>query len=56
MSRVLALWPGCLAEGQLAMLDGDPGIGKSLLTLDLAARLSTGRPFPMGDPVRVLVS
>src|SRR5436305_682651 len=33
-----ALWPGRLAEGKLAILDGDPGLGKSLLALDLAAR------------------
>jgi hypothetical protein len=30
------------------MLDGDPGLGKSLVALDLCARLSTGRPFPDG--------
>lgn len=42
------LWPGYLAVGSLAILDGDPGLGKSLLTLDLAARLSTGRPWPDG--------
>jgi RecA-family ATPase len=40
------LWPGRLAFGKLAVLDGHPGQGKSTLTLDLAARLSTGRPFP----------
>src|SRR6185437_677137 len=40
------LWPGRLALGKLAILDGDPGLGKSLVTLDLCARLSTGRPFP----------
>jgi hypothetical protein len=44
------LWPGWLALGKLALLDGDPGLGKSLLTLDLCARLSTGRPFPDGSP------
>jgi hypothetical protein len=44
------LWPGRLAFGKLAILDGDPGLGKSLLTLDLCARLSTGRPFPDGSP------
>lgn len=44
------LWPGRLARGKLAILDGDPGLGKSLLTLDLAARLSTGQPFPDGGP------
>lgn len=44
------LWPGRLALGKLALLDGDPGLGKSLVTLDLCARLSTGRPFPDGGP------
>jgi len=44
------LWPGRLALGKLAMLDGDPGLGKSLLALDLCARLSTGRPFPDDQP------
>ena len=44
------VWPGRLAAGKLAMLDGDPGLGKSLLTLDLAARLSTGYPMPDGQP------
>jgi hypothetical protein len=43
------LWPRRLALGKLAMLDGDPDMGKSLLTLDLCARLSTGRPFPDGS-------
>jgi hypothetical protein len=32
--------------GKLAVLDGDPELGKSLLTLDLCARLSTGRRWP----------
>src|SRR5262245_16147272 len=44
------LWPKRLALGKLAMLDGDPGLGKSLLALDLCARLSTGRPFPDDSP------
>jgi hypothetical protein len=43
------LWPGRLALGKLAMLDGDPGLGKSYLALDLCARLSTGRPLPDGQ-------
>src|SRR5690242_6575569 len=42
------LWPGRMALGKLAILDGDPGLGKSLVSLDLCARLSTGRPFPDG--------
>ena len=40
-------WPGHLALGKLAILDGDPGLGKSLVTLDLSARLTTGREFLM---------
>jgi hypothetical protein len=43
------LWPGRLALGKLAVLDGDPDQGKSLVTLDLCARLSTGRPWPDGS-------
>ena len=40
------LWEGRLARGKLAILDGDPGLGKSLVTLDLAARVTTGRRGP----------
>jgi RecA-family ATPase len=43
------LWPGRLPLGKLSVLDGDPGLGKSLLTLEIAARLSTGRPMPDGS-------
>src|SRR6266849_6665162 len=44
------LWPGRLPVGKLAMFDGDPDLGKSLVTLDLCARLSLGRAFPDGRP------
>ena len=46
--RVRWLWPGRIPLGKLTILDGDPGLGKSLLTLDIAARVSTGRPMPDG--------
>jgi hypothetical protein len=46
---VLWLWPGRVPLGKLTVLDGDPGMGKSLVTLDLAARVSTGRPMPDGS-------
>ena len=36
------LWPGRLALGKLAILDGDPGMAKTLLALDLCARLHAG--------------
>jgi hypothetical protein len=42
------LWPLRLALGKMALLDGDPGLGKSLIALDLCARLSRGDPFPDG--------
>lgn len=35
---------------QLTTLDGDPGLGLSLLTIDLAARITTGKPMPDGTP------
>jgi hypothetical protein len=44
------LWPQRLPLGKLVILDGDPDLGKSLLSLDLCARLSTGRPFPDSGP------
>ena len=42
------LWPSWLALGKLALMDGDPGLGKSATTLDLAARVSVGKVFPDG--------
>lgn len=42
------LWPSWLALGKLALVDGDPGLGKSAMTLDLAARVSSGKSFPDG--------
>jgi hypothetical protein len=44
------LWRRYLPRGKLSLLDGDPGVGKSLLTIDLAARLSRGGPLPDGQP------
>jgi hypothetical protein len=44
--RVTWLWPGYLPLGKLVTLDGDPGVGKSSVTLDLAARICTGSPMP----------
>jgi len=46
------LWEGFLAFGKIAVLDGDPGVGKTLLTHDLAARVSRGLPMPLRDAAR----
>jgi len=43
------LWKGYIALGHLTLVAGDPGLGKSIMTLDIAARLSRGIPLP-GDP------
>lgn len=40
------LWEGRLALGKLGVLDGDPGLGKSTMALDIAARMSRGLPMP----------
>lgn len=50
--RIEWLWKGRMALGKMSMLDGDPGLGKSTVSLDIAARVSTGAPFPMDDDGR----
>lgn len=44
------LWPGRLALGKISMIYGDPGLGKSMLGLDIAARVSRGLDWPDGSP------
>lgn len=40
------LWPGRIAMGKVTMIVGDPGLGKSFITLDIASRVSTGSTWP----------
>ena len=40
------LRPGRIAADDLTLVFGDGGTGKSFWAMDLAARVSTGRPFP----------
>jgi hypothetical protein len=40
------LWPGRIPLGKLTVFAGNPGLGKSFLTLDIAARVSRGAPWP----------
>ena len=42
------LWPGRIPKGKLSLIEGDPGTGKSALTIDLAARVSVGGELPDG--------
>ena len=43
------LWKDRIAYGAVAIIDGDPGEGKSSIALDHAARLSAGKALPGGD-------
>lgn len=43
------LWPSRIAIGKLTLISGDPGVGKSFLTMDLAARVTRGAPWPDGS-------
>jgi KaiC/GvpD/RAD55 family RecA-like ATPase len=42
------VWPGRIPVGYLSMIVGLPGTGKSLLSLDMAARLSRAADWPDG--------
>ncbi len=44
------LWDRHIPLGKITLLDGDPGMGKSLLAINLAARVTTGQPMPDGTP------
>lgn len=44
------LWPGRLAFGKLTVIAGNPGLGKSIISLDAGARASAGRSWPGGSP------
>ena len=41
------LWLGRIPRGMLTLLDGDPGLGKSTITLDIAARVTRGDSMPL---------
>jgi putative DNA primase/helicase len=40
------LWPGRIPLGKVTLLAGDPGNGKSLLTIDIASRVTRGTAWP----------
>jgi hypothetical protein len=51
-------WDGWIPEDMFTLIEGDPGDGKSVLGVELAARWSTGMAMPdsaagFGEPVRV---
>lgn len=44
------LWPNRIPAGRITLFAGRPGLGKSFVTCDLVARVTTGRVFPDGRP------
>ncbi len=40
------LWPGKIPIGKVTLLIGDPGLGKSLVALDVASRVTRGAGWP----------
>ena len=40
------LWPNRIVLGNVTILAGDPDMGKSTVSMDMAATVSTGRPWP----------
>ncbi len=44
------LWEKRIPLGKITILDGDPGMGKSLLAINIAACVSAGHPMPDGTP------
>jgi AAA domain len=55
------VWKGILPQRKLAILDGDGGLGKSQVALDIMARITKGRAMPMEnedityDPMNVVI-
>jgi hypothetical protein len=47
------LWPGRFALGKITLLTGEGGVGKSMLTCDMAARISKGTAFPDGASCQI---
>lgn len=51
MRAIKWLWPGRIPYGMLTIVEGPPKRGKSLMMLDIVARLTTGRPMPECEAV-----
>ncbi|HEX2237134.1 MAG TPA: AAA family ATPase, partial [Gammaproteobacteria bacterium] len=41
------LWPGRIAIGKLSIIAGDPGLGKSMITIAMATHVTRGTPWPV---------
>jgi RecA-family ATPase len=43
------LWPGRVALGKLALIGGEPGLGKSQVSIAMVAAVTTGGEWPCGE-------
>lgn len=46
MEKIDWLWPDRIARGKLTVIAGDPGLGKSQITANIAAIVSAGQKWP----------
>ena len=46
------LWKYRFLRGHINIIGGDPGLGKSMVVVDMAARASSGRNWPDGSPCK----
>ncbi len=46
--RIEWLWPNRIPKNKLTIFSGNPDVGKSLVTVDIVARLTMGRDWPDG--------
>ena len=47
---LLPIWSGIIYRRKVALLPGDPRVGKSLLSCDIAAHVTQGFDWPGGEP------
>lgn len=43
------IWEGRIPRGKLSLVAGEGGLGKSLALIDIAARITRGKPWPCGE-------
>ena len=49
LRQLSPLWPGVLFRRKVALVAGEPGLGKSLFSCDIAARISRAKNWPGGE-------
>ena len=46
MERIECFWPGRIPSGKFNLIVGHPGVGKSIITMMIAAHVAMGKPWP----------